>query len=473
MYDVVIVGGGTSGVAAAFTAARKGLKTLLIEKKIHLGGAITSGLVLPVMDTGESELNRLFFDELVYQMWNFRAQIDFERNKGWFNPEVLKIVLDKMLTSAGVEIRFLTTVHSVEFDFNKNIKKLYLQPELLSECINKVYSDNADAIRDLSPDMLLECLDTIRTDNNESSLNRRLLEPIETRYVIDATGNCDIGKLCGCNFLENLETESQPVTLRFIMGGIDVKSFADFLRSIDPNREVTPIDGFAGEEHLSTAYTWDKSCSWALRPIFEKAIAAGDLTEEDSNYFQVFTVAGCPGAVAFNCPRIVKNVDITDMKAVSSALVEARGSIWRLAEFCKKYFPGFEKAYISNIADDLGIRVSRRIKGKYIYTERDLKEGKRFEHPVLEANYPIDIHSAEKDGSTLKQVGYYQLPIESLMSADVNNLFVIGRCISADFKAQAALRVQQSCFSMGEAVARFIANPDFNFYIWNAEFQRH
>ncbi len=457
MYDVVVVGGGTAGVAAAYTAAKNGLKTLLVEKKIHLGGAITSGLVLPVMNAGKSEINRDFFDKLVEKMAKYGAQIDFEGNKGWFAPEILKIVLDEMLTSAGVEIRFLTSVYSVECDFNKNIKKLFLQQELLSECINKTYSNNPDAIRNLSPKMLLECIGEIDTNNNESALNKRLLEPIETRYVIDATGNCDVGKICGCEFLENLENETQPITLRFIMSGIDMEKFAAFLRGIDADKEVSPIERIGEEIHLSTAYTWDKGSRWALKPIFEKAVAAGDLTEEDSNYFQVFTVAGCRGALAFNCPRIVKNVDITDITSVSKALIEARGSIFRLSRFCKKYFPGFENAYISNIADDLGIRVSRRIKGKYIYTERDIIEGKRFDNPVLEANYPIDVHSCEKDGSTLKKIGYYQVPVESLMSADVNNLFVIGRCISADFKAQAALRVQQSCFSMGEAVAKYIS----------------
>ena len=456
MYDVVVVGGGTAGVAAAYTAAKNGLKTLLVEKKIHLGGSITSGLVLPVMNSGKSDINRDFFDKLAEEMAKYGAQIDFEGNKGWFDPEILKIVLDKLLTSVGVEIRFLTSVYSVEFDFHKNIKKLFLQQELLSECINKLYSNNSDCLRDVEPIMLLEYLDKIDSDNI-SKENKRLLEPIETRYVIDATGNCDVGKICGCNFIENLENETQPITLRFIMSGINMEKFAAFLRGIDADKEVSPIERIGEEIHLSTAYTWDKGSQWALRPIFEKAIAAGDLTEEDSNYFQVFTVAGCRGALAFNCPRIVKNVDITDITSVSKALIEARGSIFRLSRFCKKYFPGFENAYISNIADDLGIRVSRRIKGKYIYTERDIIEGKRFDNPVLVANYPIDVHSCEKDGSTLKKIGYYQVPVESLMSADVNNLFVIGRCISADFKAQAALRVQQSCFSMGEAVAKYIS----------------
>ena len=106
----------------------------------------------------------------------------------------------------------------------------------------------------------------------------------------------------------------------------------------------------------------------------------------------------------------------------------------------------------------LGIRVSRRIKGKYIYTIDDVKSGRTFEHPVVVSNYPVDVHSEKKDSSTLEMVRDYTLPIESLISADIDNLFVAGRCISADFMAQGALRVQASCFSMGEGIAKYVAS---------------
>ena len=106
----------------------------------------------------------------------------------------------------------------------------------------------------------------------------------------------------------------------------------------------------------------------------------------------------------------------------------------------------------------LGIRVSNRIKGKYIYTIDDLKSGKTFTNPVLISDYPIDVHSTNKNTSTLEKTGEYQLPIESLMSNDFDNLFVAGRGISADYMAQGALRVQASCFSMGEGVAKYIYN---------------
>ena len=76
---------------------------------------------------------------------------------------------------------------------------------------------------------------------------------------------------------------------------------------------------------------------------------------------------------------------------------------------------------------------------------------------MLISNYPIDVHSNEKDKSTLQIVKDYQVPIESLMSADIDNLYVAGRCISTDFMAQGAIRVQASCFSMGVGLGKYFA----------------
>ena len=93
-----------------------------------------------------------------------------------------------------------------------------------------------------------------------------------------------------------------------------------------------------------------------------------------------------------------------------------------------------------------------------MYTIDDLKSGKTFENTCLISNYPVDIHSSKENKSTLaKPVNNYSLPIESLISKDYDNLYVVGRCISADFEAQAALRIIPSCFSMGEGSARYIA----------------
>ncbi len=426
-YDLAVIGGGTAGCAAAYIAAKSGLKTLLVEKNIHLGGTITSGLVVPVMFSGENQINTEFYDTLIDNMHSLGGQITYQNNRGWFNPELLKPVLDEMMSEVSVDVLFSTSVSSINIK-DRSIKSIHLTNNMLS-----VYNYSIE------------------------NGNKILSVPIDTRYVIDATGNCEIGKLCGCSFLD-LENENQPVTLRFIMDNVDIKSFSEWLYEYDKDRNVTTVENIDGNIHLSTAYTWDTDKNWALRPLFDNAVKEGVLEDADRNYFQIFSVAGMPNAIAFNCPRYHEIIDLKDNFELSKALISLRKSILRIADFCKKTFPGFGNAYISNIADTLGIRVSNRIKGKYVYTYDDLKSGKTFENPVLISNYPVDIHSADKNTSTLKSVCEYSLPIESLMSADIDNLFVVGRCLSADFTTQSALRVQSSCFSMGEGAAKYIAS---------------
>lgn len=425
MYDVIVVGGGTAGCSAAYTSGKLGLKTLLIEKNIHLGGTITSALVVPAMQSGEHQINTDFYNELISELNSLGGQATYQKNPGWFNPELTKIALDNLMEKAGVDVFFDTHIRDVLLD-KSHIKAIVISKEMLS-----VYND------------------TIEKQNKELS------EPIEARYIIDATGNCEIGKLCGCNFLDK-KNENQPVSLRFMMGGVDVPHFAEWLKGFDTDRNVTTVEDLNGFIHLSTAYTWDKEKKWALAPLFDDAVAKGILKDHDRNYFQIFTVAGMPTTIAFNCPRIIDYTDTLDVKNMSKALQLARKNIFRLASFCRIYLPGFQNAYISNIADMLGIRVSRRIKGKYVYTLDDIKSRKIFDNPVVISNYPVDVHSDKKDNSTLDVVKDYQLPLESLMSEDIDNLFVAGRCLSADYMSQGALRVQASCFSMGEAVAKHI-----------------
>ena len=429
-YDLIVVGGGTAGCAAAYTAGKLGLKTLLIEKNIHLGGTITSALVVPAMKSGEHQINTDFYNELTTELHSIGGQATYLGNKGWFNPELTKIALDTLMAKANVEVFFDCHIRDVILEDNK-IKGVIISKEMLSVYNEKIELQNKD-----------------------------LLVSIGAKYIIDATGNCEIGKLCGCEFLEEMKKD-QPVSLRFMMGGVDVPHFAKWLKDYDKDKNVTTVEDIDGFIHLSTAYTWDKGKKWALAPLFEDAVNKGILKDHDRNYFQIFTVAGMPSTIAFNCPRIIDYTKTLDVVNMSKALQLARKNIFRLANFCKIYLPGFENSYISNIADMLGVRVSRRIKGKYVYTIDNVKSGKKFEHPVVVSNYPVDVHSKDKDSSTLEIVKDYTLPLESLMSADIENLFVVGRCISADFMAQGALRVQASCFSMGEGVAKYLASLKF------------
>ena len=420
-YDVIVAGGGTAGCSCAWNCARLGLKTLLIEQNSFLGGSITSSLVIPAMKSGNNSINNDFFNELYKNLHDINGAITYsDGNMGWFNPELTKITLDKMLTSTGVDILFETNIKNIQIENNK-ILSIYI--------------------------------DTIYNDNNLYS-NFDLSLPIGTIYLVDGTGDGKICQKLNCEILENLENNYQPNNLRFIMSGINVKKFSKWIMSYDTDRDVTTSCTVDGNIYLSTAYTWDTNKNWALKPLFKQAIANHELTEEDTNYFQLFSVAGTPDSIAFNAPRLL-NRSISR----SNSYIEGRSAIFRISEFCKKYLKGFENAYISSIANTLGVRISNRFRGKYVYKYDDLINGKKFSNPVLISNYPVDIHSDKKDNSTLKKVlKEYQLPIESLISNDYDNLFIIGRCLSADFKAQSALRIIPSCFSMGEGVAKYIAN---------------
>ena len=411
-YDVIVAGGGASGCSAAYNLAKNGLKVLLIEKNSYLGGLMTGGLVTPMMKTSENSINNDFYNLVLDKLKILGGQFTYpdNNNKGWFNPELMKIVLDDVLTDVGVNILFNSVIEDININ-NNIIDNVQITNELLS-----VY--------------------------------------IETKYVIDATGNSEISKKLNCEFLE--ENETQPCSLRFIMSGVDLKVFGKWLLDKDSDRAVTTVVQDEDNIHLSTAYTWDKAKKWALAPLFDDAVSKNVLQQADCNYFQVFTIPGMADSIAFNCPRIIENDRNNN---VSNTLIAGRKSILRLSEFCKTYFPGFEKAYISNIADMLGVRVSKRPKGKYVYTVDDILNNKKFENKAVVSDYPIDVHSAVKDKSLLKEVkGDYELPIEALISAEYDNLFTIGRGLSADFYSQGALRIIPSCFSMGEAVAKYISS---------------
>lgn len=416
-YDIVIFGGGTSGISAAYTASKLGLKTLLVEKSDVLGGAITQGLVIPVMKLNSEGINTEFYNDLLQFSAKYNAQATYcDGNSGWFNPELLKIVFDDMLKSAKCNVLFGSEASSVNFDNQEKIFSIKIKHKIL-------------------------------------------LLHIEASYIIDATSNGEIFKILNFNFQEKNENSQAP-SLRFIMSGINVKEFSDWIMNLDDNRNVTTSCETDGITLCSTACTWDKSKNWALLPIFEQAIENGDLERADSAYFQVFSVPHMSDSIAFNAPRIILEdwEDITDPFVYSRALIQGRERVYRLFNFCKKYLIGFKNAYISHISDTLGVRESYRVKGKYTFTKDDIINPKSFANVAFSCDYPIDIHS-NKNEDKLEFVKHnYKVPLECLISQENDRVYAVGRIISADFEAQAALRTQMSCFSMGEAAAKDIYN---------------
>ena len=413
-YDVVIAGGGAAGISCAYNCAKLGLKTQQKEKNIHLGGLITSGLVIPAMKLESKGINTDFYNDLIKESNLNNASITYiDGNSGWFNPELLKSIFDSMLKKFNCDILFNSIISNIKRKNNKFI--LNISNEMLS-----LY--------------------------------------IETDYLVDGTGNGEIFRKLNLNFL-NDKKENQSISMRFMLSGVDREKFADWISQTDSDRSVTTVYKIGKETHFSTAYTWDTDRNWALEPYFKYAAEKNIIKNTDSAYFQIFSVPNTRDTVAFNCPKLLPSYN-TDEKSpfyTSDLIIEGRKRINRLTNFCRLYLKGFENAYISNIADMLGVRESARVEGRYIFTVDDIISGKIPEKIALSSNYPIDIHSDKKDegGLTFTKNQWY-LPLESLMSKDYDNLFAVGRCLSAEFKAHAAVRTQINCFSMGEAVAKYI-----------------
>jgi len=150
------------------------------------------------------------------------------------------------------------------------------------------------------------------------------------------------------------------------------------------------------------------------------------------------------------------NVGYDSPEDMTRAIFSARKEINR-AVSALRTIPGWEKLRIAATAEQLGLREGRRIKGLYKITSDDLIQGKKHEDAVCLVKYPVDIHalnaSSDKAASNANiQVKPYHIPYRSLVSAELSNLGMGGRCISGDFYAHASYRVIGNAAATGEAI---------------------
>ena len=407
--DIAVVGGGTAGSVAGIAAARSGKRTLIIENQGFLGGSQTGGLVTPEMPVtikGKSlitGLNSKINKELAK---TGDAATFSDGNDGWFNPEALKCILEQMYSGYGGRILFYTR---------------FIQPLLRNDGIESIIIFNK---------------------NGFSKVNARM--------VIDTSGDAEVAFSAGADCDEGDNNGiHQPMSLRFIMGNINIERFLSFARE-NTDLQITELDN--GFQLFTTAHIWDKG--WRLEPLFTKAVDEGILERSDGDYFQIFSIPGRPGKIAFNCPRIPIELDGTNAEDLTRVQIEGKKSIHRIVCFCRKYLPGFENAFISQIAPLVGVRETRRIRGEYCLTADDVLNAVKFPDAVARNNYPIDIHKLSLAGVELlklKSGEYYEIPYRCLVPLKIDNLFVAGRCISTTFEAQGSIRIQPVCRALGEA----------------------
>lgn len=341
-----------------------------------------------------------------------------DNNPGWVNPEYLKVFLDEACLREGIDLRF-----------NMELIEVERQDDLIHSITGFLRGERYK---------------------------------FKAKQYIDASGNADLSHLAGIPMLN--DPGRQALSLRFMMAGVDLERHALWLQEVDPEMKNSAVYHHPnGHWMLSTAHTLDGP-GWVLRPWFEEGLKEGLIQESEAAYFQIFSVPGMPGVVSFNCPRIQTNrpLDALSPEDTAYAYTTGRQQILRTVQFCQKKLPGFEAAFLSQIAPELGIRESRRIQGRYVLTDEDILACRKFpEEAVAKCSYPIDIHqaspNADKGGlQKLKDGDYYEIPLRSLQPEEVDNLLVAGRCVSATFVAQSSLRIQAVCWAMGESAGRIV-----------------
>ena len=132
----------------------------------------------------------------------------------------------------------------------------------------------------------------------------------------------------------------------------------------------------------------------------------------------------------------------------------------RAENFLIKYIPGFEKAYITHIASQLGIRESVRVKTIYVLQDEDYIKRARFVDGIAKADWYVDAHSDNnlKENELLYEKGeYYEVPYRSLITSNCDNLIIGGRIIGTSFKVEASVRIQITLRDISEVIGKACA----------------
>lgn len=404
-YDVVIIGGGTAGAIAAISAGREGLKTLVVEQYGTLGGSQTLSMVTPLMPSHvpEDKICSSIHKEIVQALYEAGHGSKSTKNEGeWFDPVYLSFQLEKMVTEAGAEV--------------------LLHTSLIDSVVN---NGRIEAV----------------IVHNKDGLTKIIAE-----NFIDCSGDADLAYKAGVPVYSGSDETgiNQSVSLRFEMGNVDVEKLGAFIRECGQ----TDYARYPG-------VTTDGSDAPGFAALVKKGYEDGELTKQDIAHFQVFSILGRKGCVSFNAPELGQRKNVLDAAYMSERQLEGKRAIARIAAFCKKHIPGFEEAYINSVSPMLGIRETRRIKGKYQVIGPDVWNYNKFDDGIATSNYPLDIHGYGNYKREYKEVPdsekYYEIPYRSLVTEEIENLVVAGRCIGADFFAQSTIRVQHSCRAMGEA----------------------
>jgi len=387
--DVLVVGGGAAGIAAAVGSSRAGAKTVLVEKYGCLGGIITLCTMEPPA------------------WW---------RQKNTTMPGGVFEELDQKLISAGA------------------VQKTFFRPSAghaYDTEMFKVIADEYILENGVTPILHCHGVSPLMDDNviigviTESKSGR---QAILAKRVIDCTGDGDIAARAGApfvmadDFLGNCKKgELMGATLVYGLNNVDTDKLEKMVDE-DPTARFP--------------YT-HKMCYMGFKKAEEEGVEIPYPMRKAFVYNRIEKHA----IPALNHAWI--SVDGTDVLSLTRAEIDSRKGIVECIKVMRKYYDGMENATLRNFAMSIGIRETRRIVGEYQLNLRDVFEEGRFEDSI--GIYPLCGDGPEGTIPAFTE-SYFQVPFGITVPQKVENLLVAGRCVSGKRRTYGVTR--QVVFAM-------------------------
>jgi hypothetical protein len=392
-YDIVVLGGGPAGIAAAVAAARAGRRTLLIERYGFLGG----------MGTAAGVTNFCGLHANVYGAMH----------------RVVQGVASDLLARID-RLGGLNAPHLI-------LGKIFAQA--YDTAAYKIAAD--DLLGAHKVDILFHALGAGVVMHDEARIHVLLVETkagrqaIRADIFIDCSGDGDLAAWAGAPFeVGDREGHMLYPSMMFRLNGVDPEK--------------------AGE-------------AWKTIPaLMEKAEAAGTHTFPRKAAIVRPQRSGIEWRVNFTQLARADGSAINGIEPDDLTRGEIEGRRQAVEAFAfLRTVPGFEKSYIVDLPPQLGIRETRRVVGGYQLSGEDVLGCASFEDSIGVNGWPIEAHVAGDVIFTFPPIpesrGFNELPYRMLVPKGVDNLLVAGRCASMTHEGQSAARVSGACFAMGEA----------------------
>ena len=392
-FDVVVVGGGPAGIMAASAAARAGCSTLLIERYGFLGGAGTAG--------GLSTFCGLHARTYGEDVRVIRGLADE--------------LLDRLAKLDGLNAPHLTIADGIAAQaFDISAYKIAADELVTGSGARILFHAMA-----VGAVMRAGAIDAVIIESKSGRA------AVRGRFFIDASGDGDLAAWAGVAWEKAPPIDGMMYpSLMFRINGVDVERAGPA-----PWRTVERL---MDEAERAGTHTFPRK-----KPIVRPQ---RNPLEWRANLTQLRTADG--GAI-----------DGTDVDQLTLGELAGRQQALDAFTFIRDRTPGFEDAYIVDIAPQIGIRETRRIIGAYQLTEDDVLGCADFDDTIGVNGWPVEAHVAgtvefrwQRD-----ERGFNQLPFRIIVPPATGNLYVAGRCASMTHGAQSAARVTGPCFAMGEA----------------------